>query len=50
MADHMGQVHNYVDKYLPEENRIPIKVQVHFDRFGLFTLKELILTSCLFLQ
>jgi len=26
-ADHMGQVHNHVDKYLPEENRIPIKVQ-----------------------
>jgi hypothetical protein len=37
MADHMGQVHNYVDKYLPEENRIPMKVQVqNFDiRFGI---------------
>ena len=51
IADHMGQVHNYVDKYLPEENRIPLKVQVqHFDRFGLFTLLELILTNYLFLQ
>jgi len=27
LADHMGQVHNHVDKYLPEENRIPMKVQ-----------------------
>jgi len=27
LADHLGQVHNQVDKYLPEENRIPLKIQ-----------------------
>ena len=27
IADHMGQVHNYVDKFLPEENIIPMKIQ-----------------------
>jgi len=25
LADHMGQVHNQVDKYLPIDNRIPLK-------------------------
>ncbi|XP_023322957.1 uncharacterized protein LOC111697257 [Eurytemora carolleeae] len=25
MADHMGQVHNEVEKYIPVENRIPLK-------------------------
>jgi len=27
LADHMGQVHNYVDKYIPLEYRIPTKMQ-----------------------
>jgi len=27
LADHMGQVHNYVDKYIPMESRIPVKIQ-----------------------
>jgi len=27
LADHMGQVHNHVDKYLPDENKIPLKIQ-----------------------